>query len=330
MVRAMVAAKRELGRGERVLPGLWRLRLPLPFPGVPHCNAWAIAAGSGVVLVDTGMHEAGSMAQLERAMEQVNLRVEHVRLVVITHAHADHWGQAAPICRRAGCEMWMHPRHEHATAPAQDRSLALARRLEIGRQSGIPEATLERYAERMGSMPSGIAETIAPDRELVTGVTVETDLGAWEVYETPGHAPSHVCLYQPERRLLISGDHVLGRPSLYYDYGWTPDPVGELLQSLDVVQGLDARLGLSGHGKPFVDVPGHIAATRSMVEERLRAVIKALDGQALTAALAAPIVFERELNETNAPWLLAEVLCYLNHLERAGKIIRVGEWWRQP
>ena len=76
MVRAMAAAKRELGRGERVLPGLWRLRLPLPFPGVPHCNAWAIAAGSGIVLVDTGMHQPGSMAQLERAMEQVRLRVE--------------------------------------------------------------------------------------------------------------------------------------------------------------------------------------------------------------------------------------------------------------
>ena len=31
-------------------PGLWRLRLPLPWPGVPHCNAWAIAAGSGTVI----------------------------------------------------------------------------------------------------------------------------------------------------------------------------------------------------------------------------------------------------------------------------------------
>jgi glyoxylase-like metal-dependent hydrolase (beta-lactamase superfamily II) len=317
MVRPMPAAKRELGRGERVLPGLWRLRLPLPFPGVPHCNAWAIAAGSGIVLVDTGLHETGSMAQLERAMEQVNLKIEHVRLVVITHAHVDHWGQAAPICRRAGCEMWMHPRHEHATEPAQDRSLALARRLEIGRQSGIPPATLERFAERVKSMPSGIAEAIEPDRELVQGVSVETDLGAWHVYETPGHAPSHVCLYQPERRLLISGDHVLGRPSLYYDYGWTPDPVGEFLESLDVVHGLDARLGLSGHGRPFVDVPGHINATRAMVLDRLQSVERALDGgTARTAAEIAPLVFGQPLTEINAPWLLSETLCYLRHLER--------------
>lgn len=69
------AHKREVGRGERVVPGVWRLRLPLPWPGVPHCNAWAVAAGDGVVLFDCGMHEPGSEAHLDRAMEQVNLKI---------------------------------------------------------------------------------------------------------------------------------------------------------------------------------------------------------------------------------------------------------------
>src|SRR4051794_41884054 len=71
--------QRVIGRGERVLPGLWRLRLPLPWPGVPHGNAWAIAAGDGIVLVDTGVHEPGSMGHLERALAQVNLRLEQGR-----------------------------------------------------------------------------------------------------------------------------------------------------------------------------------------------------------------------------------------------------------
>ena len=125
-----------------MLPGLWRLRLPLPWPGVPHCNAWAIAAGSGIVLVDTGMHQPGSMAQLERAMDQVNLRLEHVRLIVCTHAHSDHWGQAAPIRDRAGCEFWMHPQPRARDPLAGDPEAALARRLEVGRQSGVPEQAL--------------------------------------------------------------------------------------------------------------------------------------------------------------------------------------------
>ena len=68
-----------------------------------------------------------------------------------------------------------------------------------------------------------------PTATSLPGVEVETDLGAWSVHETPGHAPSHVCLFQAERRLLISGDHLLGRVSLYFDYGFSPDPVGEFL-----------------------------------------------------------------------------------------------------
>jgi glyoxylase-like metal-dependent hydrolase (beta-lactamase superfamily II) len=330
----MTAKQRELGRGERVLPGLWRLRLPLPWPGVPHGNAWAIAAGSGVVLVDTGYYEPGSLDQLERAMSQVNLRIEHVRLLIVTHAHSDHWGQAAPIVNRAGCELWMHPNHRHATETADDPGASLARRLEIGRQSGVPTRVLERYAERFPKdMPSGIAKVIEADRPLVDGVEIATDLGVWRTYETPGHAPSHVCLFQPERRLLISGDHVLGRISLFYDFGWTPDPVGEFLRSLDVVDVLDARLGLSGHGKPFVDVHGHIEGSRGLARERLDAVLAALDDGPRTALEVAPSVYEEQLSAQNATWQLTETLSYLTHLERLGRVAREpdgdGARWRR-
>jgi glyoxylase-like metal-dependent hydrolase (beta-lactamase superfamily II) len=217
----------------------------------------------------------------------------------------------------------MHPRYEHGAAPASDPAAALERRLEIGRQSGVPESTLRRYVATRRAGSSGIAQVRPPDRELVDGVTVDTDLGVWRVYETPGHAPSHVCLYQPQRRLLISGDHVLGRVSLYYDFGWTPDPVGEYLASLDVVDPLDARLGLSGHGKPFVDVPGHIAGARALAHERLAAVREAVAQGPVNAVEIAPAVHDGEpLSESNAPWLLAETLCYLHHLEREGSVRR--------
>jgi glyoxylase-like metal-dependent hydrolase (beta-lactamase superfamily II) len=315
-----------------VLPGLWRLRLPLPWPGVPHCNAWAIASGPGIVLVDTGMHQPDSMAQLERALEQVNLRVEHVRLLACTHAHSDHWGQAAPIRDRAGCEFWMHPNHQHAVLTAEDPELALARRIEVARQTGVPEAALRRYADRARAIPSGIATVIESDRDLVPGVSLETDLGVWTVVETPGHAPSHVCLYQRERRLLISGDHLLGRISLYYDYGWTPDPVGEFLASLDVVDRLDARLALSGHGRPFVDVHGHVEGNRKLVSERLEAVEAALTRGPKTAVQISPEVYGEPLTEYNASWLLSQTLCYLRHLELLGRVSHEpdggAELWR--
>jgi glyoxylase-like metal-dependent hydrolase (beta-lactamase superfamily II) len=331
IVRHM-ARERELGRGERVLPGLWRLRLPLPWPGVPHCNAWAIAAGSGIVLVDTGMHDPGSLAQLERALHQVNLRLEHVRLVACTHAHSDHWGQAAPIIERAGCELWMHPRHEHAFASQRDPQAALARRLEVGRQSGVPQAALAAYAERAKGIPSGVAEYIEPDRELVDGVRIDTDLGTWSVHESPGHAPSHVCLFQPERRLLISGDHLLGRISLYFDYGQSADPVGEYLSSLQKIVGVRARLALSGHGKPFLDVPGHIEGTRRLVVENIDRATASVTNEPRTAMTIALDMFREQRGARHPAWLLSQTLCYLRHLEQAGQARREidGElqFWR--
>ncbi len=316
--------KRELGRGERVLPGLWRLRLPLPWPGIPHCNAWAIASGPGVVLIDTGMHEPGSMGQLERAMDQVNLRVEHVRLLACTHAHSDHWGQAAPIRERAGCEFWMHPNHVAATG-ADDTEAALARRLEIGRQSGVSPDALKRYAELRKDSPSGIAKVIEPDRDLVEGIEIESDLGIWTAYETPGHSPSHVCLFEPQRRILISGDHVLGRISLFFEYGFSPDPVGEFLRSLDKVDALDARLALSGHGKPFTDVHGHIEGNRKLVAERLEAVFAGLAGGPRTALDLSPEVYGEPVTAANGAWLLSQTLCYLHHLEVLGRVTHESE-----
>ena len=307
-----------------MLPGIWRLRLPLPWPGVPHCNAWALAAGDGIVLVDTGMPEPGSLAHLERAMHMVNLRIEHVRLLVVTHAHADHFGQAAPIVERAGCELWMNPNLAHARAYANDPEAALDRRIEVARQSGVPAEPLRAFAERRKSQGSGVAGWVEPDRDAVAGVTFETDHGHWSILETPGHAPSHICIHQPDRRVLLSGDHLLGRVSLYYDYGWTPDPAGEFLASLSGVDALDARLCLSGHGRPFTDVRGHVHANQALVAERTGRVERALQGgEPRTAYEIIPDVYETELTPATGAWWLAEALCYLTHLERAGRVQRV-------
>src|SRR6185437_15453479 len=80
-----VASKRTRPRADRVLPGIWRLRLPLPWPGVPHVNAFAIRAGDGLVLFDTGIGEPGSIEELDFALAQAGWRLEQVSLLVCTH-----------------------------------------------------------------------------------------------------------------------------------------------------------------------------------------------------------------------------------------------------
>ena len=171
--------------------------------------------------------------------------LEDVRLLVCTHSHTDHYGLAAPIVEGAGCELWMHPAWEHVRLLADDPAAALEQRLEVARQSGVPAAgarTLPRVPQRRRGQRDRRDRRARP-RPRSPGVEVETDLGAWQVHETPGHAPSHVVLHQPERKLMISGDHLLGRTVLFFDHGHSPDPVGEFLAQ--------PRRGRAARGRPL-------------------------------------------------------------------------------
>jgi glyoxylase-like metal-dependent hydrolase (beta-lactamase superfamily II) len=306
-----------------MLPGVWRLRLPLPWPGVPHGNVWAVAApDSGIVLFDTGIGGKGRLRQFERALSQIGFGIEDVRLLVCTHSHTDHYGLAAPIVAAAECELWMHPAWEHVRLLADDPAGHLEHRIEVARQSGVPLESLERYrASREDDDDNGIDAIVEPDRELLPGVEVETDLGAWQVYETPGHAPSHVVLHQPERKLLVSGDHLLGRMVLFFDHGHTPDPVGEFLRSLDEVEPLEIDLCLPGHGRPFRDPEVKIAESRRQVAELTEKVRASLGrGEKTGFEIVGEIVGAENLNTPVSAWVLQIVLSCLDHLVILGEV----------
>lgn len=316
----------EAPRTQRVLPGLWRLRLPLPWPGIPHGNAWAVAAGGGIVLFDTGIGGRGRLRQLDLALAQAGFSLEDVRLLVCTHSHVDHYGLAAPIVETAGCELWMHPAWEHVRLLADDPVAALEQRLEVARESGVPVAALERYREARSEdfEETGIDAIVEPDRHLLPGVEVETDLGTWQVYETPGHAPSHVVLHQPERELMISGDHLLGRTVLFFDYGHTPDPVGEFLRGLDTVEPLPVSLCLPGHGRPFRDAGAKVVAARQQTHDLLGRVRGMLAGGEKTAfEIVAELVGPENLNSPASAWALQIVRACLDHLAILGEAAAV-------
>ena len=309
-------------RAEKIVPGVWRLRLALPWPGVPHGNAWILAAGDGLVLFDTGIGGTGRMRSFELALAQVGFSVEDIDLVVCTHSHSDHYGLAAPITAAAGCELWIHPAWGHIRLLASDPAAAVEARVEVARQSGVPPAALERYrSERAQEDGDPTVDAIRePDRELVPGVEVVTDHGAWQVHETPGHAPSHVVLHQPESELMITGDHLLGRTVLFFDYGHTPDPVGEFLASLEKVEPLGPNLCLPGHGKPFRDPEAKIAEARRQIGELRAKVRDALGGEERTAFdIVATIVGPENLRSPTTGFLLQIVLAVLDNMATRGE-----------
>ena len=79
------------------------------------------------------------------------------------------------------------------------------------------------------------------------------------------------------------------------------------------------RLTLSGHGRPFTDLRGHVAGNRALVRERLGAVLAALAARGeATADDLLPGVYGERLIPATAGWLRTKTRCYLEHLEGLG------------
>ena len=307
-----------MARTEKVLQGVWRLRLPCPWPGVPHVNAWAIESDGGVVLFDTGIGGDEGEGQLELGLRGAGFKLSDVRKLICTHSHADHYGAAGTVVDASGCELWMHPAWGHMRSMVEDPDGAWDRRIEVARHSGVPESAVEGYEDRRGEQPP-IDRIVEPDHELVEGAVIATDIGMWQAYETPGHAPSHVVLHEPEQRLLISGDHLLGRVSPFFDHGHSSDPVGEFLASLDAIEEIDIGLCLAGHGRPFRDADAKIAANRTLVEQQLDRVRESLAAGPKPAFEIVRDLLEESFGPATAAWGLQMVLAYLDHLEARGE-----------
>jgi len=306
----------------QVVAGVWCLRLPLAWPQVPHVNVWVLAReGGGVLLVDSAMAGTGAWEALRGALRRAGGGVRDVHSLAITHAHADHVGLAARIVRESGCEVWIHPGAEPFFAIVRDPGATEAARARRARREGVPERLLAAYAS-VEEEATGTAGPVEGARALVAGIELPSALGAWQVVETPGHTTSHVCLYQPEHRLLLAGDLLSRQFAPFFDYGWSADPVAEYLASLDAVSGLDVDLVLPGHGAPLPELGPLIATHRAGVHDRLAAVHHGLAAGATTAYELTRRIFGRPADVVVGVWQLVEVVAYLGHLRRIGEVER--------
>lgn len=111
-----------------------------------------------------------------------------VARVVNTHTHEDHIGANGDLqARRAGLEIFAHP-------------LALPVLADPRRKQ-----PLQPYRRVFWGWPK-------PSRAspLADGAEIETERRRFRVLYTPGHTPDHICLYEPERGWLFTGDLFVG------------------------------------------------------------------------------------------------------------------------
>lgn len=198
-------------------------------------NFYLLETGSGVVIVDTGFASAAPAA-LDKLI-RLGYGPRDVRLIFLTHVHADHVGSAAQLRRATGAPIALH-RADAAKARAGFHTMPSGR----GLGGKLFEHAFNGLHLKMSFEP------FEPDLFMDENSTLrEFGLDA-RVLATPGHTLGSLSLVFPDGVSLI-GDAMINQLRVAMPmYG---EDNALACDTLRKIHALRPRLVYSGHGAPF-------------------------------------------------------------------------------
>lgn len=151
-------------------------------------------------------------------LAELGVQPENIKQVILTHAHHDHAMGTYLILEQARPKIFVHEKDTKYIA-------------------------------------SSFGEALVRVNE---GDTIDTAVGTFSVYWTPGHTGGSMCLYEPSNKVLISGDTVFPDGN-YGRYDGESGSLDAIIESLRKLTELDCEIMLPGHGSPvFQDANSHI------------------------------------------------------------------------
>lgn len=268
-----------------ITPGVYQLKLPIPDNPLGFLNSYVIRGDKGCLLVDTGWDTDEGFRQLKTQLREIGLSLDDIATVVITHVHPDHYGLAGRIKQNSPTRFAFHLWEK---ALIESRYINFAElQSKIGlflRSHGVPEQSTEPL--QTASQPTLEYVSVAwPDEVLYGGEMLDVGDFHLEVIWTPGHAPGHVCLYEPSKKLLFAGDHILPTitPNVSYHLQSGSNPLGDYLNSLQQIKRLPVDLVLPGHENIFTDLEHRIEEIVGHHKEREQQILELIAREPQTA-----------------------------------------------
>jgi glyoxylase-like metal-dependent hydrolase (beta-lactamase superfamily II) len=310
---------------ETIFPDLFRIEIPLPDSPLKSINAYLIKGRDRHLLIDTGFDRKECLDAMNAALAELNIATDRIDLF-ITHLHADHMGMVPELVRNGTKVFFNRPDAEILWGwEGFDPMLAYA--LQNGyTENGLRE-TLESHPSAKFE-PSQLPElTIIENGHLLT---VTGGRYRFECVVTPGHTRGHTCLYEPEKKIFISGDHILGDITPHIQC-WRDEwnPLQDYLESLDRVRALDVDLVLPGHRGVFHNFRRRIDELKAHHRERADEIVAVLENGPKTAFQIAPKLSwdisckSWEDFPTLQKWFAAgETIAHLKYLYGSGEISR--------
>lgn len=268
-----------------VTPNIYRMPLPLPVPTLSHINTYLVRGDSSHLLIDTGWNTPEAFDSLKSQLAELDVEGREISQIVVTHAHPDHYGLADKLKSLFGAKLYFHHLEKDFIETRYVNMEELIQ--ELGQwlhRNGVPPKRLAELQKASLPMRKFVTPTM-PDTTLYGGETITCGEFSFRVLSTPGHAPGHICLYDSDKRIMFSGDHIL--PTITPHVGLHPqsgsNPLGDYLDSLERLKGLEVEIVLPGHEQPFTEFRERIEGIIHHHSLRNAEILSALNSQTKTA-----------------------------------------------
>jgi len=307
-----------------VAPGLWWLRMPLPL-ALDHINIYLLDDGDGWVLIDTGMNVPATHKLWEDIIVQC-LDGKPIKIVIATHMHPDHVGMAGWLTDRFHAPLWMSQAEYYQARTFSTMPVELAwTTLQFFRRNGLGEDYIDYLAQHMPNFGRTVYRMPGAYVRLIEGQTLEIGGNRWRVITGSGHSPEHVCLYNEERRLLISGDQVIARiTSNVSVMASEPEanPLPHWLDSLNRLFQLPAdTLVMPSHHLPFIGLHERLRELIDHHDDHLNDLLDACETPKTVIDLL-PVLFRRPIDFGLMSMAVGEALAHLHCLISRSRIER--------
>jgi glyoxylase-like metal-dependent hydrolase (beta-lactamase superfamily II) len=308
---------------EELLPDLYLIRIPLPGSPLGWVNSYVIKGLDRNLMIDTGLNRRECLEAMQAGLGEIEVDLKRTDFY-ITHMHADHIALVPTLIEETSTIYIGRPDKEYIENWVGWEAIA-----DFFRLNGFPEKELHAAVSNHPGYKYG-TDVIPEANAVEEGDTFRYGGYCFRAISTPGHTKGHTCLYEPAKKILVSGDHIL--------FDITPNitcsteegnPLKSYIASLDKIYGLEVDLVLPGHRGVLGDCRSRIAELEGHHRNRLEEALSILkQGPKSAYEVASMMTWDINCDTWEAfpasqKWFATgEAIAHLRYLEDSGQVFR--------
>jgi len=306
---------------EKIAPDLYKIEIPLPGNPLKALNSYVFKTNDRNLIIDTGMNRPECLDAMMTGLKELDINLAKTDLF-ITHMHADHSGLISHLATDTSTVYCSQLDGDIINSKDDWNDM-----LDFAKLSGFPsdEDAIRLHPGFKYRTHKEVNFTVVDENDLIS-------IGdySFQCVWTPGHTPGHLCLYDEAKKILISGDHILGRitPNISL---WSDDhsPLDEYLESLNKIYPMEIDLVLPAHRSLFTNCRERIQQLRQHHDNRASEILSILQSGPRNAFyIASQMKWDLNFKHwdqfpiTQKWFATGEVIAHLKYLENLGEVYR--------